>query len=117
MDVDYPELMAKKCATISQTPQLSNLVGSTQVSNLSEAVLYHSAYYIAIGCDLTDLKAFDDFLAEELKANSSMVLCTAEVSVTYMNTGAADALIACAAKYHDSRSTSPALTDDSSLTD
>ena len=104
MDVDYPELIAKKCEVISQTPQLTNLVGPSQVADFSKTVLYRGAHYIAIGCDLADTQGLEELLAKELDAKSCMVLCTAEVSVTYMDTKAADSLIAWAAQYEDSMS-------------
>ena len=103
MDVDYPELMARKCRVISETPQLIGLVGSSQKADLSEAVLYRSNRYVALGCDLADMKAFEELLAKELNASNCMMLCTAEVSVTYMDTKAADALIASAARYTDGK--------------
>ena len=94
--------MARKCGVISETPQLIGLVGPSQEADLSEAVLYRSDRYVALACDLADTKAFEELLAKELNASTCRMLCTAEVSVTYMDTRAADALISLAARYADS---------------
>ena len=102
VDIDYPELIARKCEVIAQNTQLLNLIGLSDGSNVSNNVLYRSAHYIAFGCDLADTGTFKAFMSRELHANSCMVLCTAEVSITYMDTKAADALVACSAQYEDS---------------
>lgn len=104
MDIDYPDLLTKKLKIVSETPQLAGLVRPGQKTESSKSVLYRSPHYIAIGCDLANIEALDDVLAKELNAKSSMILCTAEVSVTYMHTEAADSLIAWAAQYQDSMS-------------
>lgn len=104
VDIDYPELLTKKLKVVSETPQLADLVGPAQELGSSKSVLYRTPHYIAIGCDLANLEAVDDVLAKELNFKSSMVLCTAEVSVTYMHTEAADSLIGWAAQYQDSMS-------------
>lgn len=104
MDIDYPELLTKKLKVISETPQLVELVGPAQGKGPSKSVLYRTPHYIAIGCDLANIAALDDVLAKELNAKSSMILCTAEVSVTYMHTEAANSLIGWAAQYQNSMS-------------
>lgn len=93
MDVDYPELMRKKCEVISQTPQLSSLLGLNEEVSSSGSILYKSPHYIAIGCDLANIDAFGSILENEISIKKWMVLCTAEVSVTYMDAKAADNLI------------------------
>lgn len=104
VDIDYPELLTKKLKVVSETPQLAYLVGPAQKTGSLGSVLYRTPHYIAIGYDLANLEALDDVLAKELNAKSSMILCTAEVSVTYMHTEAADSLIGWAAQYQDSMS-------------
>ncbi|KAI9798004.1 MAG: tRNA methyltransferase ppm2 [Candelina submexicana] len=102
IDVDYGKLMAKKCEVILRTPELHELL-----SNISRAadqgVLLRSDHYLAVGCDLRHLRMLDDILAQELDMASSMILCTAEVSITYMDVGAADAVIGWASQFPDVR--------------
>ncbi len=104
VDIDYPELLTEKLKIVSETPQLADLVGPSQETGSSKSVLYRTPYYIAIGCDLANIEALDHVLAKELDVKSSMILCTAEVSVTYMRTEAADSLIGWAAQYKNSMS-------------
>ena len=101
IDVDYPQLISKKCQVISETPQLIQLVGLSQEVKSVTGIYHKSPQYVALGCDLTDIHYLDDFLTKELSLASCMVLCTAEVSVTYMDPKAADALITWAAQYTD----------------
>lgn len=48
---------------------------------------------MAIGCDLTDIYKLDQALAKVFDLQNYELLCIAEVSVTYMEVAAADALI------------------------
>ena len=99
VDVDYPPLISRKCQIISETSQLCELVGSSKEANSVTGIYYQSPQYVGLGCDLTDIRRLDNVLMEKLSFTSCMVLCTAEVSVTYMNTEAADALFKWAAQY------------------
>lgn len=101
MDVDYPQLILKKCHIISDTPQLAQLVGPNRSIGQENALLYESPQYVAVGCDLTDIQRLDDILNQKLHLANCMVLCTAEVSVTYMNAEAANALIKWVARYEN----------------
>ena len=56
---------------------------------------------MAVGCDLRDLEQLECALSEELELSKCTFLLTAEVSVTYMDVEAADALIAWAVKLKD----------------
>ena len=103
MDVDFPDLIAKKCNVIASTSQLRELLGPFDRSTEATGIYLRSKHYSALGCDLIDLARLEELLAGEIDVSSSLILCTAEVSVTYMNPDAADALIQWAAHFKDSR--------------
>ena len=102
MDVDHPALMEKKCDIISNTSRLRDLLGPHDRPLEPGGVTLRSEHYLAIGCDLADITKFDMLLASEVQLSSCLVLCTAEVSITYMDTSAADALIRWAGLHDDS---------------
>ena len=104
MDVDYPDLMEKKCSVISHTAQLQELLGPHDRPLGPIGIILRSENYLAIGCDLADITRLDMLLASEVQLSDCLVLCTAEVSITYMDTNAADALIRWAGLYDDSTS-------------
>lgn len=85
--------MRKKCDVISNTRQLHDLLGPHDRPLDPSGLILRSKYYLAIGCDLVDVTRLDMLLANEVQMSSSLVLCIAEVSITYMDTNAADALI------------------------
>ena len=64
-------------------------------------IVIRSNHYVGVGCDLRDIARLDKTLEEELQIRSCLVLCSAEVSITYMDLDAADALITWAAQYDD----------------
>ena len=101
VDVDYPQLINKKAEIILATPQLHDLLGEVRTSANSETVRLRSHSYLAVGCDLRDLEQLQCVLSEELELSRCIVLLTAEVSVTYMDVEAADALISWAANFED----------------
>lgn len=101
VDVDYPQLINKKTEIILATPQLHDLLGHVRTSANSEIVRLRSDSYLAVGCDLRDLEQLQCALSKELELSKCIFLLTAEVSVTYMDVEAADALIAWAAKLED----------------
>lgn len=104
VDVDFPELMTKKREIIVSTPQLRDLLGPYQALDDSSGIHIRSKHYLALGCDLTDLSKLDTLLANEICLSQSLILCTAEVSMTYMNVEAADSLIQWTAHMDDGMS-------------
>ena len=102
MDVDYPALMEKKCDIISNTSRLQDLLGPHDRPLDRNGLALRSEHYLAIGCDLADITNFDMLLASHVQLSSCLVLCTAEVSVTYMDTNTADAIIGWAGLHDDS---------------
>ena len=104
VDVDYMELMTKKREIIEQTDSLRQLLTNFGVSSSGETITIRSDHYMAVGCDLRDVETLQRTLAEEFDLETCMVLCTAEVSVTYMDVHAADALIRWASTIKDGNS-------------
>lgn len=83
--------MLKKREIVSSTKELNSLL--TNLETLDGDLLLRSDEYFQLGCDLRDLKLLDQTLANALDIQNCVVLLTAEVSITYMNVEAADALI------------------------
>lgn len=102
VDVDHPALVEKKCDMISNTSQLRDLLGPYDRPLDPSGLTLRSQHYLAIGCDLADITRFDMLLASEVQLSNCLVLCTAEVSLTYMDSNAADALIRWAGLQDDS---------------
>ena len=94
--------MKKKCDVISSTPQLQDLLGPYDRSLDSSGLDLRSESYLAVGCDLTDIVSLDTLVASEVQMSRCLVLCIAEVSITYMDSNAADALIRWAGLHDDS---------------
>ena len=106
VDVDYPELMKKKRDAIISSPQLQEILQPLTVS-IAGPILLRSTNYTALGCDLADTKELGTVLDDVFDTSKCSILCTAEVSITYMGVEAADSLIAWAAHYDDSMSNFP----------
>ena len=105
VDVDYPQLIAKKVNLIRSTPQIRDMLGSLNEESCENNVYLRSAHYHAVGCDLNSTTRLESILSGQIDMSKCMILCTAEVSVTYMKVEAADALIKWAARYNDSKFT------------
>ncbi|RSL61585.1 tRNA wybutosine-synthesizing protein 4 [Fusarium duplospermum] len=95
LDVDYPDLMRKKRVIVLGTPELRELLGPKPYISEKDTdhVLLRSDKYCQIGCDLRELDALRQCLETFLPLSNCSVLFVAEVSITYMDTASADALI------------------------
>ncbi|KAF5019760.1 hypothetical protein F66182_8232 [Fusarium sp. NRRL 66182] len=95
IDIDYPDLMRKKRAIVLGTPQLKELLGDDPFISDKDTdhLLLSSDKYCQIGCDLRELETLRECLESFLTLSDCSVLFVAEVSVTYMDTISADALI------------------------
>ena len=102
VDVDYRQLMQKKCETVKSAPELSSVInldaGSTSTT---ETVLIDCPNYKAAACDLEDIKALQVLLEDTLHLRGSPVLFLAEVSITYMDAVAAEKLIELTSTFDD----------------
>ncbi|OTA02640.1 hypothetical protein A9Z42_0030430 [Trichoderma parareesei] len=95
VDVDYPDLMHKKRAVVLQTPELRKLLGDdyTMSDKGKDGLLLRSATYCQLGCDLRQLGRLRTLLESVVSLSECAILFVAEVSITYMDTQYADALI------------------------
>lgn len=95
IDVDYDLLMETKCNIIQNTPKMRDLLHSLNAEAVQSdpSILLHCEEYAAVGCDLRNLPRLERLLRKIADIDDCLILCVAEVSITYMHTDAADALI------------------------
>lgn len=93
VDIDYEKLMGIKTSVIQQTEELKSTLGDIKVYSDPSSVLLRASHYVAVGCDLKNLKKLEEALKEVLGPSPVSILCIAEVSLTYMDVQSADALI------------------------
>ncbi|KAL8738354.1 MAG: hypothetical protein Q9181_000825 [Wetmoreana brouardii] len=103
VDVDYPELMSKKRDVIGSTSELQDLTWPLKYFVGYPDIVFWSDQYVGIGCDLQDTTKLNQIFERHFQLCSCRVLCVAEVSITYMDVLAADALINWATQYEDVR--------------
>ncbi len=103
IDVDYRQLILKKCDIIQSTPQLSRLIPNSITSSAEDAIILQSDGYSAIGCDLQDVEVLDRALRKLVDVDDVSMLFVAEVSMTYMDVEAADAVIKWASRISHSQ--------------
>ncbi|KAG8419254.1 tRNA methyltransferase ppm2 [Metarhizium acridum] len=87
--------MLKKRSIVLETPQLREILGENFVVSQSneDQILLQSDRYCQIGCDLREISRLRDSLETLSSLADCPVLFVAEVSITYMDTKFADALI------------------------
>ena len=91
---------------ISSTSQICDVLGEIELCEDLEGIFLRSASYYAVGCDLADTNKLDKLLNSLVDLSKCQILCTAEVSITYMDVNSADSLITWAARQDDGMSTS-----------
>lgn len=101
VDVDYPPLIGRKRDRMLANHLSRDALFRTNLRPAQEPIYLRSDQYMALGCDLRDLETLEKLLRSELDAPSSSFLFVAEVSVTYMPTPDADALIRWASTLED----------------
>lgn len=96
IDVDYEPLMETKREVIINTPKMRDLLRpfNDDFKGSDPSVPIDSEEYTAIGCDLRNLRRLERLLRSVVDIDHCLILCVAEVSITYMDTDAADALMA-----------------------
>lgn len=92
VDVDYKDLMARKCESVAKTPELHSMLTNMEILQSGD-ILLRSDEYLQIGCDLRDLERLNTVLRSALEVENCSVLFVAEVSITYMDFKFADKLI------------------------
>ena len=100
IDVDYMALMEKKRDVVRSTAELNEMLVNVTFPE-SGMLLLRSDQYLQVGCDLRELSELSTLLASAVDTEKCLILCTAEVSITYMNVEAADALVKWASKLPD----------------
>ncbi|ETI21564.1 hypothetical protein G647_07911 [Cladophialophora carrionii CBS 160.54] len=93
LDVDFEALMVTKREIILNTPQMKEMLSMTPEAELENGVVFDSVEYSGIGCDLRNLTRLERLIKSVVDVDQSLILCVAEVSITYMSTEDADALI------------------------
>lgn len=92
VDIDFPDLMEKKRRVIQETTELNSMLTNLNVSR-DPMVFLQSDEYIQMGCDLRELDKIQQTLSRLIDIDDSEFIFVAEVSITYMETAAADAVI------------------------
>lgn len=102
IDIDYKDLMIKKQTVVQNAPELNSMLTNLNVIQNGD-ILLSSDQYLQLGCDLRDLKRLEETISKVVDIEKCSFLFTAEVSITYMPTEAADALIQWANKLPEAR--------------
>lgn len=92
IDVDFADLLREKAKIVQGTPELRSYLSGIK-ENTEEPVIFQSDQYAQIGSDLRDLSNIGQALSALVSVPDSEFLFIAEVSLTYMETEAADAVI------------------------
>jgi hypothetical protein len=86
--------MKSKRDIVLNTPELRDLFTVGIYEAQHNNVLFNSDQYSIIGCDLKNLKTVKRAIKSVSEIGKSLVLCVAEVSLAYMATEDADAVLA-----------------------
>lgn len=97
VDVDFPDLIQIKRKIVLNTPELLADLSTVETDSPNPNVLLRSDRYTQIGVDLRNISALENALASIVNIQECHFLFIAEVSITYMETSSADALIEWAA--------------------
>lgn len=110
VDIDYEKLMVRKKNAIRNSKEITAVLGDMNFGSDEDAIQLRSSRYIAVGCDLKNLKKLDDVLRSSILPDNLLgtppdtlpqhcsVLCLAEVSLTYMDVQSANEVVKWAAK-------------------
>ncbi|KAI5864157.1 LCM-domain-containing protein [Durotheca rogersii] len=92
VDVDFPDLIEKKRRVVQETQELSSPLTSLK-TNTGAHILLQSDQYVQIGCDLRYIPDVEAALSSFVDIPQCEFMFVAEVSITYMETEAADSVI------------------------
>ncbi|KAK7949132.1 leucine carboxyl methyltransferase [Apiospora aurea] len=93
IDIDFPDLMSKKRRIVQETPELHSVLTGLEYGTDQTDLQLTSDEYIQIGCDLRQLHRVQDAISKVVDIQACEFIFVAEVSITYMETEAADAVI------------------------
>jgi hypothetical protein len=85
--------MKSKRDIVMNTPELKELFTIGIYETQHNSVVFNSEQYSIIGCDLRNLKSLKRAIKSLIEIDKCLVLCVAEVSLAYMATDDADAVI------------------------
>ncbi|SCU84333.1 LAME_0C09076g1_1 [Lachancea meyersii CBS 8951] len=98
LDLDYPDLISRKKKIIDDTPDLKAIIGDWSSDSHLEAAFVARKYILA-PCDLNVSADFDRLLTMcQLKDSAIVKIFLAEVSLAYMDSSKADAIIKACSK-------------------
>ncbi|KAI2467638.1 LCM-domain-containing protein [Annulohypoxylon bovei var. microspora] len=92
VDIDFPDLIEKKCRVVQETPELNSLLTGLK-TNVGNHVQLQSDQYVEIGCDLRRISDIEQALSTVVYIADCEFMFVAEVSITYMETEGADSVI------------------------
>lgn len=93
VDVDFPDLIRNKREVVLNTPELVSHLSSVASEDADSHVFLRSNAYYQVGIDLRHVAALEAALASIVDVPNCFFIFVAEVSITYMETSAADTLI------------------------
>ncbi|KAF2273578.1 leucine carboxyl methyltransferase 2 [Westerdykella ornata] len=103
VDVDYPQLIERKRDRILMNALTREALLKSSVRSSGAPIYLRSDRYMALGCDLKDLKTLERVLRSEFDMTSTAVIFVAEVSITYMPLADAQSLIEWARRFSNSQ--------------
>ena len=77
---------------VQDTHELNSMLEDAQYPTEGNIVL-RSEQYLQMGCDLRELNKLAALLKSEFDLENTVILCTAEVSIAYMDVASSDKLI------------------------
>ncbi|TLD05301.1 uncharacterized protein PgNI_09679 [Pyricularia grisea] len=92
VDVDFPDLILRKRNVVLETPELKDRFAPLETLD-TPPIFLRSSRYVQVGCDLRDIGSLQAALESLVDITAASFLFVAEVSITYMETDAADAVI------------------------
>ena len=92
VDVDFPDVILRKLDVVKETTELSSMLSNLEMPGTLPKPLM-SEKYTQVGCDLRDLTALEQALSSICNLKEGRFLFVAEVSITYMETHSADAVV------------------------
>lgn len=91
--------MVHKKNAVRNAKEITGVLGDVEFGSDDDVIQLRSSRYIAVGCDLKNLRKLDDVLrACILPSGECAVLFLAEVSLTYMDVTSANEVVKWASK-------------------
>lgn len=103
LDIDHHRLMVNKRNMIRDCKELRELIPDADFLPDTESLLIRGSQYIGIGCDLAEVQKLESALKSQLNLDQYSIFCFAEVSLTYMQVHAANAVLSWASKLSDGK--------------